>query len=438
MVYRIAQTGSNAALKTTFISFFTRWCLYALICYACFGLRNTSPLSPCTPWLMLGMALPAALVAALRYRNFRKNARSYSHTFYTLTEGGLMIETDSGQMAVYIPWAEVSAAHRVLHHTVHLQLTNGKSLNCLLEGLPEARMAEFAEFASAHAGTTPDRRALTPPPTGLLAATPLRFSATPEQCRELVDTRALMTGRAWVWTWLYPGLLLLWGVMFLIFAQKAEYLVLAIIACFIWKYAAKLLRPGGPDKQLSHMRPARFYIEKDQLLVITEGRNSWVLNRRLAPLARYRLPHGTCVAYADAAFMIDPGQELPPFLQAPCRQTPRLLPRKLTGILLGAILLGATYCFTQSNTWRLHRLLNQKTPDIPTALSLAGLPESTQVTSVTAMAADGANILLHRKPDTARYSAAALYIELANGDCIYAGFNQYGKLIRREIEPATR
>lgn len=43
MVYRITQTGSNTALKTTRIYFFTRWCLYALICYACFGLRNTSP-----------------------------------------------------------------------------------------------------------------------------------------------------------------------------------------------------------------------------------------------------------------------------------------------------------------------------------------------------------------------------------------------------------
>ncbi|MBQ2869818.1 MAG: hypothetical protein IJE88_07305 [Akkermansia sp.] len=436
MVYRITQTGSNTALKASLIYFFTRWCLYALICYTCFGFLDMT--ATYTPWLMLSMALPAALVAALRYRHFRKNTRSYSQTFYTLTEGGVMIETDNGQMAVYIPWAEVSAAHRVLHHTVYLQLTNGKSLNCLLEGLPEARITEFAEFAAAHAGTTPDRRLLTPPPAGLLESEPLRFSATPEQCRELVDTRALTTGRAWVWTWLYPGLLLLWGVLFLIFAYKAEYLVLAIIACFIWKYAGKLLRPGGGNAQLSHMRPARFYTERDQLLVITEGRNSWVLNRQLAPIARYQLSHGTCVAYADAAFMIDPGQELPPFLQAPLRQAPRLLPRMLTGILLGALLLGAAYCFTLSNTWRLHRLLNQETPDIPTALSLARLPESTQVTSVTAMAADGANILLHRKPAPARYSAAALYFELANGDSIYAGFNQYGKLIRREINSATR
>ena len=435
MVYRIAQTGSNTALKVSLINFFTRWCLYAIICYACFGFLDMT--SSYTPWLMLSMALPAAMVAALRYRHFRKNTSSYSQTFYTLTEGGLMIETDNGQMAVYIPWTEVSAAHRVLHHTVHLQFTNGKSLNCLLEGLPEARIAEFAGFAAAHAGTTPDLRRLTPPPAALLEPAPLRFSATPEQCRELVDTRALTTGRAFVWTWLYPGLLLLWGVLFLVFAQKASYLVLVIIACFIWKYAAKLLRPGGPDKQFSYMRPARFHIAGNQWLCTTEGRYSWVLNRQLSPLAQYHLPHGTCVTYADGSFMIDPGQELPASLQAPCRQVPGILPRKLIGLLLGALLLGAAYCFTLSNTWRLHRLLNQETPDIPTALSLAGLPDSTQVTSVTAMAADGANILLHRKPDPARYSAAVLYFELANGDGIYASFNQYGKLIRRELEPAT-
>lgn len=437
MVYRITQTGSNTALKNTLIYFFTRWCIYALICYACFGLQNRTPVSPYTPWLVLSMALPAAVVAALRYRYFRKNLCAHSQTFYTLTEGGVMIEPANRQMALYIPWAEVSAAHRVLHHTVHLQLANGKSLNCLLEGLPEARMAEFAEFAAKHAGTIPDRGALIPPPAGLLKVPPLRFSATPEQCRELVDTRALINGRAWVWTWLYPCLLLLWGALLLVFAQKAEYLVLAVIACFIWKYADKLRHPGGSDKQFSHMRPARFYIEGNQWLSISEGSDSWALIRQLPPLDQYRLAHGTCVAYAGAAFMLDPDQELPSSLQGPCRQTPRLLPRKIIGILLGAIILGAACCFTQSNTWRLHRILKQETPDIPTALSLALLPDSTQVTSVSAMAADGTNILLHRKPELARYAAVLLYFELANGDCIYAYFNQYGQLMSRERQPSS-
>lgn len=434
MVYRITRVSSNTARKTVFISFFTKWCIYAFICYVLFGLNEASPLYHYSEWLMLSMALPAALVAVLEYRRIRQNIKTYENYFYTLTEGGLLIESDRGKASVYISWADITEAQRVLRHTVFLRHKNGKSMNCLLEGLPEQRIAEFADFAAKHAGTTPAVSELTPPPAELMSTEPLRFSASPEQRRELADTRALLAGRRWVWTWICPILLMLWGVFFVYYAGEAKYINLLIIAFFIWKYAVKLWRPGGAAEHLRYIQPSRLYSKGAQLLGITDNSSSWVLNRQCAPRANYIMPHGTCVDDTESVFMIDPEQPLPAQLQAPCKQLPALMPRTVIAAILVAILIGSLYTFTLSNTWRLHRVLSQPTPDIPTALSLAQLPPTTEVTDATAHSDEQVSILLHSIPEDYRY-AAILSFELANGDMIYAFFDRYAQLVGRNVIP---
>ena len=434
MVYHVPKAGSSTTYKIIFISFISKWCLYALMCYALFGAKDSSPAARYSEWIMLSMALPAALVAALQFRRIRKNTASYADTFYTLTEGGLLIEDGNGQASAFISWSEITEARRTLKHTIYLQRKNGKSLNALLEGLPEERIAEFAAYAAAHAGSTPSPAELTPPPTELTSSPPLLFSATAEQCRELADTRALLANTPKMWSRTLPLFTILWGFFFLYYAAKAEYLILAIIAFFIWKYAARIWRPGGSAAQLSHMQPTHLHAVDNQLLLTLPRSNSWYLNRQASPNANYILPHGICVQDNNNLFMIDPGQPLPSRLQAPCRQVPKTLPRSIIATLLGAILIGALYCFTLSNTWLLHRVLSQDSPDIPAALSLVCLPSSTQVTDVTAYYTDeDVNILLHKNPANYR-CAAILYIELANGKVVCAGFDRYAKLIFREIQ----
>ena len=434
MVYRISAVSSRTVVKTVLISFFTKWCIFALICYIAFGANEASPLAPYCEWIVLGMALPAALMAMLHYRRIKENIQTYSNHFYTVTEGGVLLESGDRKMAFFLPWAEITKARRVMKHTIYLQHTNGKGINCLLEGLPEERIAEFAKFAAEHAGTTPPPSALTPPPTELLKIEPLRFSASPEQRREVEDARALLSGRPWVWTRVYPTLLLLFGALFVVYAGEARYLAMLLIACFVWKYADKLWRPGGAAEHLRHMRPARYHTADGQILIKTLNSDVWMLYRQISPKATYILPHGPCVEILDLILMVDPDQTLPPQLQAPAKRLPGLMPRTAIAATLVAILLCALYSFTLSDTWRLHRLINQPTPDIPTALSLAQLPPTTEVTNVESHYDEKVSILLHSIPDDYRY-AAILSFELANGDMIYAFFDRYAKLVGRNVIP---
>lgn len=432
MVYRISGVGSSTVVKAVFISFFTKWCIYALICYIAFGVNEASPIAPYCEWIMLSMALPAALVAVLHYRRSKENIQTYANVFYTLTEGGVLIESGDGKMAFFLPWAEITQARRVMKHTIYLQHSNGKGINCLLEGLPEERIAEFAKFAAEHAGTTSAPSALTPPPTELQKTEPLCFSASPEQRREVEDAGALLSWRPWIWTRVYPTLLLLFGALFVIYAGEARYLAMLLIACFVWKYADKLWRPGGAAEHLRHMRPARYHTADGQILIMTHGSDEWMQYRQFSPKANYILPHGTCVEIHDFILMVDPDQTLPPQLQAPRKQLPRRMPRTVIATLLGVMLLASLYCFTLSNTWRLHQVLSQEEPDIPTALSLAELPPTTEVIYANAYSDKDTGILLHSTPNDCPY-AAILHFELSNGDNIYAYFNRYAELVARHV-----
>ena len=89
MVYHVSRVGNSTTSKTVFISFFLKWGLFALLAYVVCG---SSPLlSPYMWWVMLGMAFPAAIGAYFQLRHIRKNTKSYEDTFYTLTEGGVMM-----------------------------------------------------------------------------------------------------------------------------------------------------------------------------------------------------------------------------------------------------------------------------------------------------------------------------------------------------------
>ncbi len=434
MVYRVSKVGNSTTTKTVLISFFSKWVTYALIFYIICSIDDQSPAAPYMWWWMLGLAIPAAIVAAVHARRLRQNTKSYENTFYTLTDGGVLIESDSGATAAYIAWDEITMARRVLNHTIYLEHSSGKGLNCLLEGLPEERIAEFAAFAEEHAGTTPAPSQLTPPPAELAETTPLTFSATPEQRQVLADTRVLLQAPAWVWTWLRPVLLLLWGIVLLAASYEATYLYMLIVGFIVWRAANKLRHPGGAAENLRHIRPAQCYVLHNKLLFISENSNSWLMSSQAQPRTVYNVPHGVCIENKDGVIMVDPAQTLPPHMNTCSKQLPKRLPSKAISVLLGAILLGAVWCFTQSNTWRLHQLLQQEEIDIPEALSLAELPRSTKVTRAGAHTADeSVSILYHTGSEQSTY-AAFLYFELEDADCI-ACFNQYGELVTRETIP---
>ena len=428
MVYHVTRVGNSTTSKTVFISFFLKWGLFALLAYVVCG---SSPLlSPYMWWVMLGMAFPAAIGAYFQLRHIRKNTKSYEDTFYTLTEGGVMMEGDKGQACLYFSWGDIREARRVLNHTVWMQLENGKSFNCLLEGLPEERIAEFARFAAEHAGKTPPASALTMPPAELTCTSPLRFSGTPEQRREHLDAFTLLSGPAWGWTWLRPCMLLLWGVLLMGASYRASYLAMAIVAAIIWRCVSRLKNPGGPLPYPGQNRPGRYYASARESLQLVGEKGTWIYNRRAQLQGIYETPHGVCIHdVSGTVVMVDAGQPLPPHLQAPRKRLPRHLSRPVIHGICGLFLLGAAWCFTQSNTWRLHRLLSSESPDVAEALSLAKLPPNTQVSGVDILRNPSANILFHRHSGP---FAASICFDQPDGSVIYAHFDKYGELVHRK------
>ena len=119
MVYHVSRVSNSIAVKTAVLSFIYKWSLYALICN--FALGG----APSMWWMMLGMAFPAAVGALMQYRLICKGIQSYTNTFYTLTEGGLMMECDGGKTCAYFSWADVTETRRLMNHTVWLKLSNG-------------------------------------------------------------------------------------------------------------------------------------------------------------------------------------------------------------------------------------------------------------------------------------------------------------------------
>lgn len=429
MVYHIKKVSNRTAVKMACIDFVIKWAIYAFLCCIVLQFNDLSEWKSYIWWLMLAMALPAAVVAALQFRGLQKNTKSYEELFYTLTEGGLLVESAAGQMRSFISWSEVTSVHRILSHTVYIQLTGGQGINCLLEGLPEARISEFATFAEEHAGTTPPASALTRPPVNLTAEAPLVFSATPEQRRELADAKALLTSPAWVWTWWRPVLLLLFCSLFVYSAYGAEYVDMVILAFIIWRIAAKLCQPGGATENLRHICSRQYYADHNQILIMFPESGSWVCTWQDSPRAVYHLPHGTCLEDKDGVLMVDANQPLSEHLQTAPQRLPKILPRPAIFTLLGCMFLGAVWGFTQSNTWRLHQLVNSETPDIREALRLVELPPSTPVVRAYVFPADESVNILYHSYSGGEKPAVTLYLVLHHGDTVCASFNQYAELI---------
>ena len=423
MVYHVSRVSNSIAVKTAVLTFIYKWSLYALICNLALGG------TPSMWWMMLGMAFPAAVGALMQYRLICKGIQSYTNTFYTLTEGGLMMECDGGKTCAYFSWADVTETRRLMNHTVWLKLSNGKSVNCLLESLPEERIAEFAAFAVEHAGKTPPPSALTPPPAELTGITHLTYSGTPEQRREHGDIHTLLSDPAWAKTWLRPCQMLLLGLLLLCVAYKASYLAIVIVACIMWRTIIKLKHPAGTIEHSGESRPCRYYATARESLYVS-GDKGWVYNRQAQPCGIYEAQHGICLADANGVVvMLDSDQSLPPHLQLPRKKLPRRLSAPVLNVLFGLFLLGAAWCFTQSNTWRMHQFLNRKTPDMAEALSLAKLPPDTKVEGIEVVKVDpSVNILRHQSFSSI---AVILYFDFPDGNSISAYFDKCGVLVKR-------
>ena len=409
MVYHVKSLPTRSFRKIALIVFLVIWAVLAggtFLADTLLGTDKSTTFLCCTA---LAMAIPAALAAWHEHTKIKRQAANLNNTFYTLTEGGLLLEHGPHRNSVYLRWDGITDVTRA-GKTVYLQLATGRGFSCVLADQTEERINQFTDFATRHAGSTVPESALTPPPADALCGTPLHFSATPAQRREQSDAIALLQDRGMGIRRLV--FLLLWAGLLLWSAYEARYTAMLLaLGMMLWQIR-HLNRPGESDEQLRHMPQRTCYTGNGQLLVIHPM--GWHLCRNPQVSAIHPLQHGSCICLQEEIpFMIDHGHPLPPHLQAAQQPLPRRLHGKPLYALLALLLALGAWCFTQSNTWHLHCILQAKGDLKAHTTALLGLPADTAIESIQAEALrPDTNILYH---SGASPHAAYLQLTTPNG-----------------------
>ena len=306
------------------------------------------------PWVLVVIAIPALAIAVLGMRRMKKFRSQWENLFFTLTESGLMYESEREKLTLFVPWREISMVRRS-GNIVNLYLKNGHSLPCILEGIGEPRQREFFQFALAHAGKESDTPVV-PPPADALVEEPLRYSATKVQRKEVADAMALVEGSARV-QWFRPAVLLIWIVFFVKACYEARFGMMGISFVLMLSSAYGLWRPGHRMARFNSGGADIHVKGKDYLVVKDSG--VWCYVREAAVKGAARLKYCDFYLFTNSGNVaIDHGQPLPEGYPEPCGK----LPRRLTGWPLVLVLVVATivggWAFTQSRLFHLHRAIN--------------------------------------------------------------------------------
>ena len=104
--------------------------------------------------------------------------------FVTMTEAGLLVESEGCGMQCYVPWESISRAW-LRHDMLMVQQTNGLFHLLPTESLRREQAEEMLACVRAHAGKK--QAPFIAPPAGLLSETPSRVMASPAQWREYVN-----------------------------------------------------------------------------------------------------------------------------------------------------------------------------------------------------------------------------------------------------------
>ena len=140
-------------------------------------------------WYVFAPAVLVAivLVSCQNWVSSRRLERRFERLgtqFVTLTEAGILVESEDAGIRSFVPWERISRAW--LHmDMLMVQQTNGLFHLLPTESLRRVRAEEMLAYVKAHAGKK--QAPPTAPPAALLSENPARVSVTPSQWREFVD-----------------------------------------------------------------------------------------------------------------------------------------------------------------------------------------------------------------------------------------------------------
>lgn len=276
------------------------------------------------PWVIAILALPSLGMAILGLRRMLRMRDKFEDQFYTLTEGGLLAESEKHGTYIFIPWRHITMVRRS-GSTINMFTKNGRAFPCVLEGISEPRQREFFAFAMEHAGKGSVAQ-LTPPPPAAMVGEPLRYSATFAQKKELADAIALVDGGSRI-QYFRPLMLLVWGLLLILACYEGD-TIFEIVSCLMFACSAySLWRPGHRFVGGKESNGADVYVDGDSYLVVKDD-GMWSYVRQTEVKGACRLQYCDFYSFSAGTYLgIDRDQPRPPQWPEPCGK----LPRRLTG-----------------------------------------------------------------------------------------------------------
>lgn len=373
MVYKSSKLSKSSVRKMAIRHGVIFWVLMVAVYYLMAMAESGQRIAEENLWVIIALVLPALALAVLGMRRMLKYRGRYENAFFTLTEGGIMLEVEKDAVRMFTPWTQVSMVRRS-GNVVNLFLKNGRAMPCFLEGVGEARLREFFRFALLHAGKG-DAAALTPPPAAAMVGEPLRYSATKSQRREVSDAIAISDSPRRVRVF-RPLVLLVWVGIFAHSCYEAHFVMMGVSLLFLIYTAYYMWKPGAYHARLHDGSGADVYVDGDSYLAVRDN-GQWLYARNVRVVVAAKLNYSDFYAFEQGGYLaLDQGQPHPESWPEVCGKLPRRRAGwTMTMAVLVSLMLGAL-AFSYSTQYHLYNAVNSAEPQRH-ILALAGeSPES--------------------------------------------------------------
>lgn len=355
MVYRSGELSKRGLYRIALRHAILWWVMLAVFYYLFEILESGMAQAEANPYVLLALAVPALGLSLLGLRRILRYRNQVEKVFYTLTEGGLMIESENDENSMFFPWSDFTMVRRS-GSVINMFMQSGAAFQCFLEGVSEPRRQEFFRYAIERVGRKESSQ-LTPPPAVEDGAVSLLFSATPIQRKEATLAQMLMGPAAGRVRRFRPLVLMVWGLVFIYDCYAAQYVFAAVALLFFLSTARGLQNPGTARMRASIVE-TEYFVTPEQVLCVKES-GRWARFRNPSILGACRMPHGIAYRFSNQSVLyMDDGQPLPAFWPEPIGRMPRRLCGWPLLMIVLAVLGAAVAAFYLSPSWRLSSLID--------------------------------------------------------------------------------
>lgn len=369
MVYKTHKLSNGGMRKLALRHSVIFWVLMVAVYYLMEMAESGETMVELDPWVVGILVLPALALAVLGLRRMLKFRGQWENLFFTLTEGGVLYESEHAGMHSFIPWSEVSMARRS-GSMVYLYLKSGQAFPCVLEGISEPRQREFFRFALDRAGKG-SASDLTPPPAEAMVGEPLRYSATRAQRREVADAMVMAESPARVRVY-RPLLFVLWTGILAYSCYESQLSMMVVSFVLLLSTAYLMWHPGIRYNRRNEGIGVDVYVNGNSYLALRDN-GLWFYAENAKVTGAAKLQYSDFYAFDHGGYLaLDRGQPRPPQWPETCGKLRR---RRSGATMILAVLISvllALLAFSQSRLYHFYNMLNDDEPR-PHVEALAGV-----------------------------------------------------------------